>query len=76
MPMELDKVLRCYPKMDDAELLSFGFKYGFKLHYEGSRRLIETKNLKSVAAFISIFAIRAFLSNFLKIDIALSNDEY
>ena len=34
--------------MDDAELLSFGFKYGFKLHYEGSRRLIETKNLKSV----------------------------
>jgi hypothetical protein len=46
--VELDKVLRCYPKMDDAELLSFGFKYGFKLHYEGSRRLIETKNLKSV----------------------------
>jgi hypothetical protein len=44
----LDKVLRCYPKMDDAELLSFGFKYGFQLHYEGSRRLIETKNLKSV----------------------------
>jgi hypothetical protein len=34
--------------MDDAELLSFGFKYGFKLHYEGSKRLIETKNLKSV----------------------------
>jgi hypothetical protein len=34
--------------MDDAELLSFGFKYGFKLHYEGSRRLIKTKNLKSV----------------------------
>jgi hypothetical protein len=74
--------------MDDAELLSFGFKYGFKLHYEGSRRLIETKNLKSVmqiplaakgsrnAYFISIFAIRAFLSNFLTIDIALSNDEY
>jgi hypothetical protein len=31
--VELDKVLRCYPKMDDAELLSFGFKYGFKLHY-------------------------------------------
>jgi hypothetical protein len=46
--VELDKVLRCYPKMDDAELLSFGFKYGFKLHYEGSRRIIETKNLKSV----------------------------
>jgi hypothetical protein len=34
--------------MDDAELLSFGFKYGFKLHYEGTRRLIETNNLKSV----------------------------
>ena len=34
--------------MDDAELLSFGFKYGFKLHYEGSRRITETKNLKSV----------------------------
>jgi hypothetical protein len=34
--------------MDDAELLSFGFKYGFKLHNEGSRRLIETKKLKSV----------------------------
>jgi hypothetical protein len=34
--------------MDDAELLSFGFKYGLKLHYEGSRRIIETKNLKSV----------------------------
>jgi hypothetical protein len=34
--------------MDDAEILSFGFKYGFRLHYEGSRRLIETKNLKSV----------------------------
>jgi hypothetical protein len=32
--------------MDDAELLSFGFKYGFKLHYEGSRRLIETKKIK------------------------------
>jgi hypothetical protein len=27
--VELDKVLRCYPKMDDAELLSFEFKYGF-----------------------------------------------
>jgi hypothetical protein len=25
-----------------------GFKYGFKLHYEGSKRLIETQNLKSV----------------------------
>jgi hypothetical protein len=44
--VELDKVLRCYPKMNDAELLSFGFKYGFKLHYEGSRRLIETKKFK------------------------------
>jgi hypothetical protein len=36
----------CYPKIDDAELLSFGFKYGFKLHYEGSRRLIEAKKNK------------------------------
>jgi hypothetical protein len=52
--------------MDDAELLSFGFKYGFQLHYEGSRRLIETKNLKSV--------MQNFLSNFLAIDIALSNE--
>ena len=33
--------------MDNAELLSFGLKYGFKLHYEVSRRLIETTNLKS-----------------------------
>jgi hypothetical protein len=24
--VELDKVLRCYPKMDGAELLSFGFQ--------------------------------------------------
>jgi hypothetical protein len=47
-------VLRCYPKMDDAELLSFGFKYGFKLHYEGSRRLIETKNLKSVMPILLV----------------------
>ena len=46
--MELDKVLRCYPKMDDVELLSFGFNYGFRSHYEGSKRLIETKHLKPV----------------------------
>ena len=34
--------------MDDAELLSFGFNYGFKSHYKGSKRLIETKHLKPV----------------------------
>jgi hypothetical protein len=45
---ELDKALQNYPNTEIANLLSEGFRCGFKLHYDGSRVSYETKNLKYV----------------------------
>jgi hypothetical protein len=46
--------------MDDAELLSFVFKYGLKLHYEGSRRLIETKTKIKISYEKSLSSLKSF----------------
>ena len=43
---ELDKALQNYPNTEIANLLSEGFRCGFKLHYDGSRVPYETKNLE------------------------------
>lgn len=45
---ELDKALQNYPNTEIANLLSEGFRCGFKLHYDGPRVPYETKHLKSV----------------------------
>ena len=45
---ELYKALAWYTDRKTATLLSSGFRYGFKLHYEGLRLPFDTTNLKSV----------------------------
>ena len=45
---KLQQLLKDYPNKSDAVFLSEGFEFGFKLHYEGPRDSVESKNLKSV----------------------------
>ncbi|CAC5400509.1 unnamed protein product [Mytilus coruscus] len=45
---DLDEAFQLHPDRETATLLTNGFKYGFKLQYEGPRLPFETKNLKSV----------------------------
>ncbi|MEW8547777.1 MAG: reverse transcriptase domain-containing protein, partial [Candidatus Thiodiazotropha sp.] len=44
----LKKLLKDYPNTSDAAFLAEGFEFGFKLHYDGPRHSVDSKNLKSV----------------------------